>query len=335
MTSIIIVSYNSGRFIDDCLKSIFASSYKKFNVIVVDNNSKDGSIEKLSKKFPKITIIKNKQNLGFATGVNIGIRRAISLKANNVFLINPDTIIDKNCLRELNQNNNKKTILQPFVLLYRHKKTNKINSSGHFLHYLGFTYCNDYKKDESKVSDKLIASSSGSAMFIPLSIVKKIGYFTDYFFLYHEDLDFSWRWRLAGGEVKLITAAKVWHKYHFSRNKNKLFYVERNRLLFLLKNYQTRTLILISPILLITEIGFLFFSVFSGWGFVKIKSFISALASMPAMLSERKKIIRSKKDRELLQYLQSSIYFPEYKIPFSKILNAIYFCYWSLIKKII
>ena len=283
-------------------------------------------------------MIENKENYGFAKGNNIGIQKAFELGAKYIFLLNPDTIIDKDCLRVLRENADKKTILQPLILLYDKKKTGLVNTAGNSLHFLGFSYCGDYKKKAAEFDKKKeIPLASGAGMFIPVGIFKKIGFFDEKFFLYHEDVDFSWRARMFGYNIKLIPEAKVWHKYEFSKNKNKFFYFERNRLLFLIKNFQIKTLILISPLFLIHEfIGYLY-ALRNGWFFHRLKAFLSFLILLPDAFKKRYYIQRKRKipDRLLKQYLIAEIDFPEIKIPSQKLYNNLLKGFWWRIRPFI
>ena len=100
LVSIIILNYNAGKLIEECVNSIYQSNYKNFEIILVDNNSKDKSHVKCKEKFPLINLIVNKENLGYCEGNNVGIRVA---KGKFVIVLNPDTIVDPNWINELLQ----------------------------------------------------------------------------------------------------------------------------------------------------------------------------------------------------------------------------------------
>jgi GT2 family glycosyltransferase len=109
-TSILIVNYNGQHLLNDCLNSVFAINYpkNKFEVILVDNNSQDDSVEFVKKNFPKIKLIRSQENLGFTGGNNLAYKRA---KGEYIVLLNNDTKVDKNWLSELvNTANSKKEV---------------------------------------------------------------------------------------------------------------------------------------------------------------------------------------------------------------------------------
>ena len=100
--AIILVNYNGKEYNEECIKSIFESSYKNLEVIVVDNDSKDGSPELLREQFgEKINLIMAGKNLGFSGANNIGIRKAIEDGCDYVVLLNNDTLIDKNLISNM------------------------------------------------------------------------------------------------------------------------------------------------------------------------------------------------------------------------------------------
>jgi len=335
MISVIIVGYNSQKYLDDCLSSLFSSTYTQFKVIFIDNNSSDDSVNFVKRKFPKVEIIESKDNLGFTGGNNLGMERAYSNGSDFVFLLNPDTIIDKDCLATLIKKADKNTILQPLILLHeKGKNTDLINTTGNYLNFLGISYCNNYRKPSASAHEEEIPTASGAAVLIPTNILKKTGMFDESFFMYHEDVDLCWRARILGFNIKLVPNAYVWHKYSFGRNNKKMFFIERNRLLFIFKNFETKTILLISPLLLVNEILMFFYSLVSGWPIQKISASIDFLR---IMIKKRNRLVLTRKatDRELKKYLSGDIEFSEIKIKLLKIYS--WFCakYWKMIRSFI
>jgi len=98
---IIIINWNGERYLPPLFKSLYDMTYKDFRVIFVDNGSKDNSVRWVMEHYSETIIIKNKRNLGFAEGNNMGIRSALSKGAKYVVLLNTDMTVDKNWLKEL------------------------------------------------------------------------------------------------------------------------------------------------------------------------------------------------------------------------------------------
>ncbi|MEK7167439.1 MAG: glycosyltransferase family 2 protein [Patescibacteria group bacterium] len=93
-----IVSYNSRRYLPDCLKSILSQTYRDFQILVVDNNSLDGTADYLRHHHPEVAVFQNKQNLGFAKANNQGIRL---LNSPYVVLCNPDIVLEPDWLEKI------------------------------------------------------------------------------------------------------------------------------------------------------------------------------------------------------------------------------------------
>jgi len=98
LVSIIILNYNAGHLLIDCVESILNTHYPNYEVIVVDNASEDNSHTKCKEKFPSIRLIENTENLGYCEGNNVGIRQA---KGSFVVILNPDTLAESDWLMHL------------------------------------------------------------------------------------------------------------------------------------------------------------------------------------------------------------------------------------------
>ena len=330
---IIIVGFNSKKYLEECFRSIYKSSFCDFRVYFIDNDSSDGSISYLENNWKKVEIIKLKKNIGFAGANNIGVKQSIKDGCKYVFLLNPDTYIDSKCLEALYKNKDNRTILQPLILMHQNgRRTNLINTSGNILHYLGISYVGNFNKDYKKTKlIKNIALASGAAMFIPTGIIIKIGLFDEKFFMYHEDVDFCWRARMAGYNIELVESALVWHKYHFSRNESKLFYIERNRLAFIIKNFEFKTILLIFPMLLINEMVVIIHSVCAKYFIFKLRSTLSFLKLSWYLVGARGKNIHFYRDKTLKKYLSADLNFTLLDSKILRIYSVVTRLYWRLV----
>lgn len=99
--SIVILNWNGVKDTLECLESCFKIDYPNFEVIVVDNASLDGSLEKIKEKFPQVTLLQNSQNLGYAEGNNVGMRYAVTRGADYFWLLNNDTTVEVGALKML------------------------------------------------------------------------------------------------------------------------------------------------------------------------------------------------------------------------------------------
>ena len=335
--AIIIVGFHSHDDLPDCFESISRSTLKPYELYFLENAINDGSAKYIKENYPETLVFQSEENLGFAGGNNFLLKKALKSDAEAFLLLNPDTILDPDCLSNLAKNFEAETILQPLILLYENgAATNLVNTWGNPLHYLGFSYAGGNKNPLPQGEGEEITLASGAAVLIPRQALEKAGFFDESFFLYHEDADLSWRFHIYGFKIRSIYSAKVWHKYEFSKNTAKFYYVERNRITLLIKNYQLRTLLLILPMLLLTESFLVLFSILSGWFPEKIKSYASVIQLLPTTLVSRKKIQRErvKSDKVLYKYLSTRLAFSELDSAPIKFYNILAKAYWGMVNKI-
>ncbi len=338
--SIILVSNNSEEYVKECLDSLNKQNYRNFSTFLIDNNSSDNSIQLVKKDYPNIKIIQNKENYGYAKACNIGIKHAFKNgKLKYIVCLNIDIILDKNWLEELifvAENCHNTGSVQSKILL--HSQPNKINTATNKLTFLGFGYCGDYLKDSSEKTDiEELPYSSGASVLFSRTALENTGLFDEDYFLYHEDVDLGLRLQLMDYKNLLAPKSIIYHKYSFSK-KNKIYYLERNRLITLLKNYKSRTLVLIFFAFIINEIGLFFFLLYNGNLRQKFQSYLYIIKNIRKILNKRKIIQKTRKvnDKEITKLFIGKIEFQELDNFFLKYLaNPFFEIYWRIVKKLI
>jgi len=240
-TAIIILNYNGFPYIFDCLESLSRlqdCKIARLQIIVIDNASTDKSVELIKKKFPKIKIIENQTNLGFAGGNNVAIKYALKNNFNNIMLLNPDTIVEKNFLKPLLQlmKLDKKIGIVSPVLKGKEGSRTIFALGAEFNPILGRTKHIHLKKRPSNVLKQEMVS--GCAMIVRREVFEKIGLLDERFFLYFEDSDFCLRARKAGFKIYVEPKSLVLHKCSSSLgglSLKKIRYVTISNFLFILK----------------------------------------------------------------------------------------------------
>jgi GT2 family glycosyltransferase len=203
LVSIIIINYNGLNLLKKCLSSLFEIDFLNYEIILVDNNSTDDTIQYLTKNYPKIIIIKLEKNKGFAEPNNIASKIA---KGEYLLFLNNDTIVTKNFLSELINSINKNTqigICQSLLL----KLDDSIDSSGDFIDELGVVY----NSKTSVNTDREISSARGASMLIRKEIFDELKGFDEQFFVSFEDVDLGWRVWIKGYRVVLSAKSIVYH----------------------------------------------------------------------------------------------------------------------------
>ena len=236
---IVIVNYNGGAYQNECIRSLYEMDYRDFEIIVVDNASQDNSVEKLKNEFPKVHILEQNQNQGFAKGSNIGADFSIySLKTEYTLLINSDTIVDKGLLRNLVEASKERYVSAPKI--YYYKPDNVLWFAGGELdwkkgnaRHIGIHEADNGQYDERKI----ISFVTGCCMLIPNRLIEQYGLFHEKYFMYCEDLDLCAKWQKSGVEIVYEPKARLWHKVSSSSGGDSselsTYYMFRNQLYFM------------------------------------------------------------------------------------------------------
>ena len=318
LISIVILNYNAGDLLIDCIDSIQNSNYKNFEIILVDNVSKDNSHKKCKEKFPDIKLIENSENLGYCEGNNVGIREA---KGQFVVILNPDTIVEPSWLSELllAYRKNGEGIYQPkFLASIDHSM---LLSTGNMIQIFGFGYSRskgDLDKGQYQKFER-INFASGTCIFTSKKIIEKIGLFEPFLFAFHDDLELCWRGALMGINSFYVPSALVYHPiegYSFKWSPLKFKLLERNRKYCLLTLYSRSTLFKMIPGLLLIDIAVLFFYIFKGLGKMKISADIEILKNLKIINKKynQNQKIRIVSDQELIKQFKNEVIVPKWVI---------------------
>lgn len=280
---VVVLTHNSYHTIRACLESLERALGSEFEVatLVVDNASTDGTVEEVRTRFPELRLIESGENLGYAAGNNRGIRAALELGCEFVYLLNPDARVEAGFLEAAcaaMDGEPAAAAVQSLLLL--EPDGERIDSSGNRIHFLGFGLCDQHgaPRAEAPGTGRDIGFASGAAVLLRLSALAEVGLLEERLFLYCEDLDLCWRLRMAGHGIRLAPGSVVLHHHEFARNQEKYFYLERNRWLVLLRLASARTLFLLAPALLASEVAILLLALRSGWARQKWRA-MAALAS--------------------------------------------------------
>jgi GT2 family glycosyltransferase len=232
---IIVLNYNGRETIKTCLASVFKIEYPDFEVVVVDNNSTDGSLEEAKSGFSKAHFIKNAENLGFSAGNNLGIRFALERMAEFVLVLNNDVEVEKDFLKKLIN----AAEIQPAAGIFSpviFKKENRcIWFSGGKIDWLRMKTWHETTPKNQEIYET--GYLTGCAMLIRAEVFRKVGLFDEDFFLYWEDADFSWRVEKAGYKKIMVSTSWIYHAERSEENSpHKIYWLVFSGLLFFQKN---------------------------------------------------------------------------------------------------
>lgn len=334
---VVIITHNHRQTIARCLQSVRHQTLPAGRIVMIDNASNDGTPQFIATAFPDICLVVNNDNRGFAAACNQGIALALQNQADYIALLNPDTLVHPDWLKELlaaAQQAPDIGLVQS-LLFEGLPPSQRINSRGNCQQYLGFGYCDTNPTPPLSQDLQEIAFASGAACLLTKQLFMTIGGFDERYFLYHEDLDLGHRARLAGFRVVLAPRSLVWHQYRFDRGPMKFYYLERNRLRTLFKHYQTKTLTLLIPIILLTEAAVLLRALLGGWGRLKLKSYLDFIKDFRELYRTRQSIqsLRKLPDRAIIPYLTSQVHQKELDGWALCLMNLIWSGYWRLIQR--
>lgn len=231
--AIILVNYRQAQLTLDCVRSIRQLNYKKWSVIIVDNDSQDGSYEMLSETCKDCTILQSKTNNGFAAGCNIGIRYAMAHGAEYILLLNNDTVVDPYLLDQLLDYSDKQAVTVP--KMYYYDKPNTLWYAGGYIDKIKGTafHYGENEMDTGQFDAPCeVSFATGCCMLIPQNVINIVPLMDEAYFLYFEDTDYSISLKRHGIRIIYCPEAKLWHKVSASTAKNsKLmeYYTNRNR----------------------------------------------------------------------------------------------------------
>ena len=222
--AVILVNWKKYNLTSNCIDSLNKSNYKNFKIILVDNEYSEKSLIELKNQHKDIVVFKEKNNLGFAGGNNIGIRYALENDYDYIMLLNNDTEVKENFILPLVERIEKDHFLgavQPLILNFSNKSI-IWNAGGKLNKFLGLisTRLNNNKLNSSIVFDDYTDWISGCCILIKSEIVKKIGLLDEKFFTYYEDVDWSLRMKSLGYDLGFVKESIIYH-HGSSSSKNK------------------------------------------------------------------------------------------------------------------
>ena len=313
LISIIVLNYNAGELLLNCINSLMKSTYQNIEILVVDNISSDDSHTKCKKQFPDIKLIQNRKNLGYCGGNNVGIKEA---KGEFIVILNPDTIVEENWLDEMFNAFNEfgDGLYQPKIISLN--ESDIIQSTGNMIHVFGFGFARDKGKKiiEKKEEIEKIGYASGTCLFTTKKVLEKVGLLDEFLFLYHDDLDLGWRAAQIGINSYYVPKSKIFHaeSYSLKWSAKKFYWLERNRKYCLKTHYSKDTYKKMSFSLMLVDLSIWIFYISKGFLNAKIRAELDILKNKKIIENkylelEKKKIIP---DKELIKKFPDEIFVP-------------------------
>lgn len=321
LVSVIIVNWNGGGVLRDCLESLSKVRYPNWELVVVDNGSTDESlvlIRKLKVKSQKlkVKVVRNKENVGFARANNQGLKMT---KGEYILLLNNDTKVEEDLLGKMVEKMEGEKdlgVVQPKIMMM--DNPGYLDNAGSFLTWIGFLdHWGFGRKDGEEFSEeKEIFSAKGACMLIRREVVEKVGLFDEDYVSYFEESDFCWRVWLGGYRVLFFPKVKIFHKVGFTIKRMDVwgnnFHYYKNRICSLLKNLEVPNLLVILPLHLVVSMGIAMAFALRGHlrnSLIVFKAMWWNLVSIPSTLRKRREVVKIRVvgDREIFAKLMRRI----------------------------
>ncbi len=234
----VVLNYNQHGMTREMLADFQEKGWGGSHVLLVDNDSSDGSAEKIRREFPGVEVLETGRNLGCSGGRNFGARAALERGAEFIFCVDNDTYVAEDCIASMVAHMERDPavgILGARVM--RHPETDLIWSLGTHVDWDRCDYKSIQEEPGEIPSDGLLDAAwvPGTAWMVRASVFEDVGFIDDRYFIYFEDTDFSFRIRQKGLRVAVAPDAVIWHRERSSMDAGSprsAYYYTRNRLLF-------------------------------------------------------------------------------------------------------
>lgn len=252
----VVVNYRSGRDLEACLDRLLEDEAHLAKVIVVDNDSRDGSLEGARQRQTsddRIELVESRVNRGLAGGVNLVLDK---VETPYLAILNPDVSVHNGWLGPLVEVMGADPTVGATCPLVVMTGTDQVNSAGQVIHVSGLGFNRNLGSHLESVAGTVeeVGGLHGAAFLIRTDLLRALGGWDDTGFLYHEDVALSWDILLAGSRIVCVPDSVVDHDYHLTMYPDKLHLLERNRWALLLSHLRGGRLVLLGPALIMTEL---------------------------------------------------------------------------------
>ena len=293
--SVVIVTHNSRQVVGPTVEALSLQLREGDELIVVDNDSEDGTPAAVRELDAGARVIETGANLGFSAGCNRGAEAAAG---ELLVLLNPDAVPQPGWRDGIELPLAEGRGWSAWQALVTADGGRRVNTRGGVVHFTGIAWAGGAGEllAELPAAEPLTLGDpgfvSGACLAIPRPVYEQAGGMPAEFFLYHEDVDLSLRLRLAGMRIGVEPAARVEHEYEFEKGAAKWRYLERNRWATLIRTYPGALLALLAPALLATELALIPASIAGGWFGQKLRAWADVWRALPRLLGERRQLQR-------------------------------------------
>jgi GT2 family glycosyltransferase len=335
ITAVLVCYDESLEQIRAATDSLLAQARAPAEILLIDNTP-DGSFARGMQGYAdEVRAIEAGSNIGYSPAINLAAAHA---RGDYLLTLNSDARVEPGCLERMAAvaDSDPEILLVGAQILLDDGVTR--NAGANPLHPTGISPAGGYGEPRERGEPRDVAVVSGACCLMRREAFVRLGGFVDEFFLFYDDPDMGWRALIAGMRVVFCPEAAVVHGYEFGRRgKRKWFLLERNRLFSLLANYEARTLLLLSPLLIATELGLLGVAAYGRWLPQKLETYASVFALRERLMRQRRMVQASRRrsDAEVLGLFEDRMDSALLPPPGPALANAVWVPYMRLVRRLV
>jgi GT2 family glycosyltransferase len=334
---VIVLGYGQEPGLADCVAALLASRDVELEVVLVDNGcTVPGLVDAVEASSAAVRVARPGRNLGFAGGCNAGVAEA---SGEILVFVNADVVVSPTAIASLLARLSDPAVGLVTASVRLASDPELINSCGNPLNILGLSWAGHHGEpaaDHLQAAQRAVVC--GAAFACRRETWAALGGFDPLYFAYHEDTELSIRcWQL-GQQVWYVPEAVVTHRYEFTRNTGKYYLLERNRLINLLTLWETRTVLVLAPLLVGFELAALLLAARQGWLGEKLRGYEWLWRNRASLRSRRRRVQRARRvrDHELIGLLTPSISANNIDLPTGiRWANGLFAGYWGLARRLL
>jgi GT2 family glycosyltransferase len=328
--SVLIVTWNERELVAQSLPPLLAQLRDGDELIVADNASTDGTADVVAQLAPDATLIRMETNDGYMPACNAA---AAASSGDLMITLDADAIVAPDFCDAIRRPAEDGRGWDCWMGLVTMDGGRLINTSGGVSHFTGLSWTRQIGEPvaAAPTEPEEVAFVSGVCLTTTRAAWDRSPEFPPDYFLYHDDVDYSWRVRLTGGRCGVEPAARVDHLYDFRRARPKWRMLERNRWATIIRTYPRELLVLVLPALIATEVAIVLVSLQGGWAKEKLAACADLVRWLPRLLRERraiqaKRVVSAAEFARLLTSDLSSPYLG--RAGSSRVLRTLLNAYW-------
>ena len=289
--SVIVVTYNERELVERSLPPLVRQLGDGDELIVADNRSSDGSADAVRRLAPGAIVIEMPSNDGYMRAANAAAARA---RGDLLLTLDADAVVEPGFCDAIRRPALDGRGWALWMGLVTMDGGRLVNTSGGLVHFTGISWAGQAGEpvERAPAEPREVGFATGVCLTIPRATWEAHPGFAPDYFLYHDDVDYSLRVRLAGGRVGVEPAARVDHLYDFAKGARKWRLLERNRWATIVRTYPGELLVALLPALAACELALVAVAFAGGWGPDKLRSWADVARALPALLRERRTIQR-------------------------------------------